>query len=77
MALNGCGRVVQEGEDNLYQGKLKEATWVLHHLRVSVVQNEYMNERRQRITVRAITPIDMAAETRFLLNEISKTKASQ
>lgn len=67
----------QEGEENLYQGKLKEATWVLHHLRVSVVQNEYMNEKRQRITVRSIAQIDIAAETRFLLNEITKTKASQ
>ncbi|KAJ7978736.1 Replication protein A subunit [Quillaja saponaria] len=67
----------QEGEENQYQLKLKEATWTPHLFRVSVSQNEYMNEKRQRITVRATAPVDFAAESRFLLEEISKMKGSQ
>ncbi|KMS97799.1 hypothetical protein BVRB_5g123610 [Beta vulgaris subsp. vulgaris] len=67
----------QEGEENLYQVKLKEATWVPHTFRVSVAQTEYMNEKRQRITVKAVAPLDYAAETSFLLDDISKMKASQ
>lgn len=52
--------------------KLKEATWSSHLLRVSVTQNEYNNEKRQRITVRGVAPLDFAAESKFLLEEISK-----
>lgn len=65
-----------EDGDNLYQLKLKEATWVPHLFRVSVTQNEYMSEKRQRITGRAVSPVDFAAESRFLLEEISKMKVS-
>uniref|UniRef100_A0A5B6ZAT6 Replication protein A subunit n=1 Tax=Davidia involucrata TaxID=16924 RepID=A0A5B6ZAT6_DAVIN len=67
----------QEGEENLFLLKLKEATWVPHLFRVSVMPREYMNEKRQRITVRAVAPVDFAAESRFLLEEISKMKVSQ
>ncbi|KAA0057997.1 replication protein A 70 kDa DNA-binding subunit B [Cucumis melo var. makuwa] len=66
----------QIGEENSYQLKLKEATWVPHLFRVSVSQNEYNNEKRQRITVRSVAPVDFAAESRFLLEEIAKMKAS-
>lgn len=66
----------QEGEDNLYLQKLKQATWVPHLFRISVSQNEYNNEKRQRITVRAVAPVDFAAESRFLLEEISKMRSS-
>ncbi|KAL5746735.1 hypothetical protein ACOSP7_023707 [Xanthoceras sorbifolium] len=66
----------QEGEENLFQLKLKEATWASHLFRVSVTQHEYNNEKRQRITVRAVAPVDFAAESKFLLEEISK-KVSQ
>ncbi|KAK6921000.1 Replication protein A, OB domain [Dillenia turbinata] len=55
-----------------YQSKLKEATWAPHLFRVSVAQHEYMNEKRQRITVRSLAPIDFAAESRFLLEEMKK-----
>ncbi|XVF11784.1 hypothetical protein REPUB_Repub08aG0057800 [Reevesia pubescens] len=65
------------GEVNAYQEKLKEATWVRHLFRVSVTQNEYNNEKRQRITVRAVAPIDFAEESRFLLEEIKKMRSSQ
>ncbi|KAL9227314.1 hypothetical protein vseg_003016 [Gypsophila vaccaria] len=67
----------EEGEENPYQTKLKEATWVQYHFRVSVVQNEYMNEKRQRITLRSVIPVDYAAETKYLLEQISNAKASQ
>ena len=67
---------LQEGEENLYELKLKQATWVPHHFRISVSQNEYNNEKRQRITVKAIAPVDFAAESKFLLEEISKMRAS-
>ncbi|KAA8542553.1 hypothetical protein F0562_023705 [Nyssa sinensis] len=67
----------QEGEENLFQLKLKEATWVPHLFRVSVTLQEYMSEKRQRITARAVAPVDFAAESRFLLEEISKMKVSQ
>ncbi|KAK1273384.1 hypothetical protein QJS04_geneDACA008000 [Acorus gramineus] len=65
----------EEGEEK-FQLKLKEATWVPHLFRVSVAQSEYMNEKRQRITVRAQSPIDYAAESKYLLEEISKIKIS-
>jgi replication factor A1 len=51
---------LQEG-DNSYVLKLKEATWVPHMFRVSVTQDEYMNEKRQRITVRGEALVDFAA----------------
>ncbi|GMY15506.1 replication protein A 70 kDa DNA-binding subunit B [Fagus crenata] len=67
----------KEGEENSFQLKLKQATWNPHLFRVSVAQNEYNNEKRQRITVRAVAPVDFAAESRFLLEEISKMRASK
>ncbi|KAL3513035.1 hypothetical protein ACH5RR_025752 [Cinchona calisaya] len=66
----------EEGETS-YQMKLKEATWVPHLFRVSVTPREYNNDRRQRITVRAVAPVDYAAESRYLMEEISKMKFSQ
>ncbi|KAK1372132.1 Replication protein A subunit [Heracleum sosnowskyi] len=66
----------QEGDGTPYQMKLKEATWVPHLFRVSVVPQEYNNEKRQRITVRSVAPVDYAAESRFLLEEITKMKVS-
>nr|CAB3496670.1 unnamed protein product [Digitaria exilis] len=64
----------EEGDDS-YILKLKEATWVPHLFRVSVAQHEYMNERRQRITVRTEAPVDYAAESKYLLEEIAKLTA--
>ncbi|VVB17558.1 unnamed protein product [Arabis nemorensis] len=60
------------GETNEFQTKLKEATWSSHIFRVSVTQNEYNGEKRQRVTVKGVAPIDFAAETRLLLEGISK-----
>ncbi|KAE9602219.1 hypothetical protein Lal_00049617 [Lupinus albus] len=67
----------QDGEDSPYQLKLKQATWVPHLFRVSVTQNEYNNEKRQRITARAIVPVDFATESKLLLEDISKMGVSQ
>lgn len=65
------------GEVNEFQTKLKEATWSSHVFRVSVTQNEYNGEKRQRVTVKGVAPVDFAAETRLLLEDISKkNKAS-
>ncbi|CAA7030879.1 unnamed protein product [Microthlaspi erraticum] len=65
------------GEVNEFQTKLKEATWSSHVFRVSVTQNEYNGEKRQRVTVKGVAPLDFAAETRLLLEDISKkNKAS-
>ncbi|PWZ38739.1 Replication protein A DNA-binding subunit B [Zea mays] len=64
----------EEGDDN-YVLKLKEATWVPHLFRISVTQDEYMNEMRQRITVRGEAPVDFAAESKYLLEEITKLTA--
>ncbi|ESQ40742.1 hypothetical protein EUTSA_v10013014mg [Eutrema salsugineum] len=67
----------EEGEANEFQTKLKEATWSSHLFRVSVSKQEYNSEKRQRITVKGVSPIDFAAETRLLLQDISKNKTSQ
>ncbi|XP_039116942.1 replication protein A 70 kDa DNA-binding subunit B-like [Dioscorea cayenensis subsp. rotundata] len=69
-------RIKSEEGDDKYQLKLKEATWVPHLFRVSVAQTEYMNEKRQRITVRAHAPLDCSAESRYLLEEIAKMSLS-
>ncbi|XP_050225644.1 replication protein A 70 kDa DNA-binding subunit B [Mercurialis annua] len=80
--IMGCSadeldQLKSQDDGNMYQLKLKEATWNPHLFRVSVSQNEYNNEKRQRITVRAVAPLDFSAESRFLLEEISKIKGSQ
>ncbi|KAL0442066.1 UNVERIFIED_CONTAM: Replication protein A DNA-binding subunit B [Sesamum radiatum] len=66
----------QDG-DSAYQAKLKEATWVPHLFRVSVTPHEYNNEKKQRITIRAISPIDYATESKYLIEEISKMRVSK
>lgn len=55
--------------------KLKGAMWVPHLFRVSVTQNEYMGEKRQRITVRGHAPVDPATESKYLLEEIARLSA--
>ncbi|CAN6970332.1 hypothetical protein IGI04_033506 [Brassica rapa subsp. trilocularis] len=60
------------GEVNEFQTKLKEATWSSHVFRISVTQNEYNGEKRQRVTVKGVAPVDFAAEAKLLLQDISK-----
>ncbi|KAL1566380.1 Replication protein A 70 kDa DNA-binding subunit B [Salvia divinorum] len=65
------------GGEASYQKKLKEATWVPHLFRVSVTTNEYNNEKRQRITARAVAPIDYATESKYLVEDMTKIKLSK
>ena len=67
---------MQDGEAS-YQKKLKEATWVPHLFRISVTTNEYNNEKRQRITARAVAPIDYATESKYLVEDMTKIKISK
>ncbi|KAJ8643813.1 hypothetical protein MRB53_005561 [Persea americana] len=67
---------IKSEDEKAFQMKLKEAMWVPHLFRVSVAQTEYMSEKRQRITVRAQAPVDWAAESKYLLEEMSKMKLS-
>ncbi|KAL8465230.1 hypothetical protein ACS0TY_034656 [Phlomoides rotata] len=66
----------QDGEGS-YQKKLKEVTWSPHLFRVSVTPHEYNGEKKQRITIRAVAPIDYATESKYLVEEISKMKISK
>ncbi|CAA0840645.1 Replication protein A 70 kDa DNA-binding subunit B [Striga hermonthica] len=66
----------QDG-DSSYQMKLKDAMWVPYLFRVSVTPHEYNNDRKQRITIRAVSPVDYATESKYLLEEISKMKISR
>ncbi|XP_058070460.1 replication protein A 70 kDa DNA-binding subunit B [Magnolia sinica] len=67
---------IKSEDDKTFQLKLKEAMWVPHLFRVSVAQTEYMNEKRQRITVRSQAPVDWSAESKYLLEEVSKMSIS-
>lgn len=64
----------EEADQKAFQIELKKAMWVPHIFRVSVAQTEYMNEMRQRITVRSCSPVDWSGECKYLLEEISKIK---
>ncbi|KAL0311300.1 UNVERIFIED_CONTAM: Replication protein A DNA-binding subunit B [Sesamum angustifolium] len=56
---DASGEAYLSDGDSAYQAKLKEATWVPHLFRVSVTPHEYNNEKKQRITIRAISPLIM------------------
>ncbi|XP_057871294.2 replication protein A 70 kDa DNA-binding subunit B [Cryptomeria japonica] len=64
----------KEADEKAYQMELKKAMWVPHVFRVSVAKTEYMNETRQRITVRSHSPVDWVGECKYLIDEISKLK---
>ncbi|KAI7732292.1 hypothetical protein M8C21_028005 [Ambrosia artemisiifolia] len=63
-----------QDDSNDFQTQLKKATWVPYCFRVMVAQKEYNNEKRQRITVKSIAPVDFAAESKMLLEELSSMK---
>eukprot|EP00250_Pteridium_aquilinum_P034781 c8088_g1_i1 orf=345-2195(-) len=65
----------QIGEKNAYEEELKKAMWVPYVLRVSVAQTEYMNEKRQRITVRSISSVNWEEESKYLLEQIAKIRS--
>ncbi|PWA96587.1 replication factor-A protein [Artemisia annua] len=68
-------KMKSQDDSSEYQTQLKKASWVPHLFRVMVQPREYNNEKKQRITVKAVTPVDFAAESKFLLEEISSLKA--
>ncbi|RZC59909.1 hypothetical protein C5167_007208 [Papaver somniferum] len=67
---------IKQQDEKEFHLKLKQATWTPHLFRVSVAQNEYNGEKRQRITIRAEAPLDFAVESKYLLEEMSKLQAS-
>ncbi|KAI7732297.1 hypothetical protein M8C21_028010 [Ambrosia artemisiifolia] len=77
--LIGCSaselhNLKSQDDSNDFQTQLKKATWVPYCFRVMVAQKEYNNEKRQRITVKSIAPVDFAAESKMLLEELSSMK---
>ncbi|CAN0892806.1 Replication protein A 70 kDa DNA-binding subunit B [Linum grandiflorum] len=67
-----------EVDKSAYLAKLAAATWNQHLFRVSVTQKEYNNKKMQRITAKEVmSPVDFAAESKLLLEEISKERLSQ
>ncbi|XP_076911307.1 replication protein A 70 kDa DNA-binding subunit B-like isoform X2 [Bidens hawaiensis] len=62
-------------DGSAYQTQLKKAKWVPHVFRVMVALRAYNNDRRQRITVKIVSLVDYAGESKYLLNEISSTQS--
>jgi replication factor A1 len=69
-----CGWSAQVGEGKEYEAALRKAQWAPLVFLISVAQTEYMNEKRQRITVRSVGSVDWAAECKLLLESIAKLK---
>ncbi|XP_031104606.1 replication protein A 70 kDa DNA-binding subunit B-like [Ipomoea triloba] len=65
-------RVKSQDGESVFQEKLKEATWTPYLFQVSVAVQEYNNEKRQRITVRGVAPVDYVAESKYLVEEMAK-----
>ncbi|KVH96919.1 Nucleic acid-binding, OB-fold [Cynara cardunculus var. scolymus] len=59
-----------------FQLQLKKAIWILFLFRVGVHRTEYNNVKRQKINVNAIIPVNFAADTRLILEDISLMKSS-
>ncbi|KAK6123124.1 hypothetical protein DH2020_043120 [Rehmannia glutinosa] len=70
-------KIIGCSADELNDLKSQEATWVPHLFRVSVTPHEYNNEKKQRITIRAVAAVDYATESKYLIEEISKMKLSK
>lgn len=62
----------QAGDDNQYQNAVRKAMWQPCVYRISAAQTEYMSEKRQRLTVRTVVPVDWVAESKHLLAKITK-----
>lgn len=62
----------QAGDDNHeYERAVRKAMWQPRVYRISAAQTEYMGEKRQRLTVRTVMPVDWIAESKHLLAKIS------
>ncbi|KAG0625162.1 hypothetical protein M758_2G032500 [Ceratodon purpureus] len=62
----------QAGEDNQYEKAVRKAMWQPRVYRISAAQTEYMGEKRQRLTVRTVVPVDWVAESKNLLAKMVK-----
>ncbi|CAN1176608.1 Replication protein A 70 kDa DNA-binding subunit B [Linum perenne] len=69
-------KMQSENNGSSYEVKLKAATWNQYLFRISVTQYEYKHEKRQRIIAKAVNPVDYAAESKLLLEDISKKRLS-
>ena len=63
---------MQAGEDNQYEKAVRKAMWQPRVYRISAAQTEYMGEKRQRLTVRTVVPVDWVAESKNLLAKMVK-----
>ncbi|KAI7742140.1 hypothetical protein M8C21_032185 [Ambrosia artemisiifolia] len=63
-------KMKSQDDSSDFQLQLKKATWVPHVFRLMVAPREYNNEKRQRITVKYVSPVDFAAETKLLLQSM-------
>ncbi|XP_024524116.1 replication protein A 70 kDa DNA-binding subunit D [Selaginella moellendorffii] len=57
----------QDDDQRQYSSQLSKVVWSSYVFRVSVAQTEYLGEKRQRITIRAVNDTDWASESRLLL----------
>ncbi|KAH7366539.1 hypothetical protein KP509_18G083500 [Ceratopteris richardii] len=64
----------QDVESKVYSRELEKVTWVPYVLRISVLQTEYMNEKRQRITIRSLSSVNWEHESKYLLEQIASMK---
>ncbi|VFQ74982.1 unnamed protein product [Cuscuta campestris] len=69
---NELDRMKSQDGESAYMEKLKEATWVSYIFQVSVAVQEYNSEKKQRITVRGVAPVDYAEESKYLFEEMAK-----
>ncbi|KAH7440168.1 hypothetical protein KP509_04G094800 [Ceratopteris richardii] len=64
----------QDVESKVYSRELEKVTWVPYVLRISVLQTEYMNEKRQHITIRSLSSVNWEHESKYLLEQIASMK---
>ena len=68
-----CTPDLQAGDDNHeYERFVRKAMWQPRVYRISAAQTEYMSEKRQRLTVRTVMPVDWVAECKHLLVKMAK-----
>ncbi|KAJ7277071.1 hypothetical protein O6H91_02G027800 [Diphasiastrum complanatum] len=65
----------QDDNGKSYLAELTKVSWHPRIFRLSVAQTEYMNEKRQRITIRSVHNVDWAAESNYLLEQIALLKS--
>jgi replication factor A1 len=59
-------------DDHQYEQAVRKAMWQPSVYRISAAQTEYMGEKRQRLTVRTVMPVDWVAESKHLIAKMAK-----